>query len=64
MERLVKGVGLSKAEAIQRIQNQIPLAEKRNLADWVIDNSGSMELHAGRPRPWYWHGLEHAALVL
>ena len=43
LERLVKDVGLSKAEAEQRIQNQLPLAEKRELADWVIDNSGTLD---------------------
>jgi dephospho-CoA kinase len=33
---------LSRAEALQRIAAQMPLAEKAKLADWVIDNSGSL----------------------
>ena len=39
-ERLIKRNGLSKIEAQQRIQIQLPLEQKRQLADQIIDNSG------------------------
>jgi dephospho-CoA kinase len=34
---------LSEADAQARIASQMPLERKRDLADWVIDNSGSLE---------------------
>jgi dephospho-CoA kinase len=34
---------LSESEAEARIASQMPLERKRELADWVIDNSGSLE---------------------
>ena len=42
-ERLIKRDGLSPEEAQTRIETQIPLKEKRKLADWVVDNSGTLE---------------------
>jgi dephospho-CoA kinase len=39
-ERLMKRNGYTDAEAIARIQSQMPLAEKKILADAVIDNNG------------------------
>ena len=39
----VKRNGYSQAEAEQRIDSQMPLAEKKRLADIVIDNNGSKE---------------------
>jgi len=41
--RLMKRNHLSAAEARARIRSQIPIEEKRKLADILIDNSGSME---------------------
>lgn len=42
-ERLRIRNGLSEEEAQLRIAAQIPLEEKIPLADWIIDNSGSLE---------------------
>ncbi len=41
LERLILRDKISKAEAKQRLKNQIPLIKKRRLANWVIDNSGN-----------------------
>lgn len=43
LERLMKRNQLSLAEAKARINSQIPLADKRNLADAIIDNNGTLE---------------------
>lgn len=43
MSRLLKREGLSKDDAIKRIRAQIPIEEKVHLADYVIDNSFSIE---------------------
>jgi len=37
--RLKKRNGLSRAEALRRIRSQMPLADKRRLADYVIDGT-------------------------
>jgi dephospho-CoA kinase len=43
IERLWIRNGLSEGEARLRMAAQLPLEEKKSLADWVIDNSGSLE---------------------
>jgi dephospho-CoA kinase len=43
IQRLVTRNNLTKEQAIARINNQMPLAEKIALADIVLDNSGSLE---------------------
>jgi dephospho-CoA kinase len=43
LERLVRKLGISRAEAEQRIATQIPAEEKRRRADYVIDCSGAKE---------------------
>lgn len=43
IERAMLRSGLTRAEALARIRRQIPLEEKRKLADYVIDTSGSKE---------------------
>jgi dephospho-CoA kinase len=35
--------GASREHALARIRSQLPIEEKRRLADWVIDNSGTPE---------------------
>ncbi len=42
VKRLAKRNNLSKEEALQRIKSQIPMKEKVKLADYVIDNSSSL----------------------
>ncbi len=42
LERLQKRSALKPAEALARISAQMPLGEKRKLADWIIENSGSL----------------------
>lgn len=44
ISRLRKRDGLSRADAIRRIKSQMPLAQKRRLADFVLD--GTMSKHA------------------
>lgn len=43
VERVMARDGLTKAEALARIQAQLPLAEKVAMADFVIDNDGSVD---------------------
>jgi len=42
LERLMKREGYTKEEALNRIQAQIPVEEKRKRASYVIDNSGTL----------------------
>jgi dephospho-CoA kinase len=42
LERLMQREGYTKEEALNRIQAQIPVEEKRKLATYVIDNSGTL----------------------
>ncbi len=42
MERVMHRFGLSHEEALKRVSAQLPLREKIKLADYVIDNSGSL----------------------
>lgn len=42
LQRLMKRNKLTESEAMARIQSQISLKEKINLADYVIDNNGSL----------------------
>jgi dephospho-CoA kinase len=42
VERLMARDGVSKADALARIQAQFPLAEKVAMADFVIENEGSL----------------------
>ncbi|MFB7637607.1 dephospho-CoA kinase [Peribacillus butanolivorans] len=43
LERLMNRNGLSETDALARIQSQMPLADKKVLADAVIDNNGKLE---------------------
>ncbi|MBA4496462.1 dephospho-CoA kinase [Paenactinomyces guangxiensis] len=44
LKRLMKRNSLSEAEARKRIASQLSIEEKKKLADYVIDNSGSLEM--------------------
>jgi dephospho-CoA kinase len=43
LERLMKRNGYSEAEALSRIESQMPLKDKVELADAIIDNGGTIE---------------------
>ena len=43
IKRLMERDGFTREEAIRRISAQIPLSEKVGYADFVVDNSGSIE---------------------
>ncbi len=43
IKRLIKRNNLSKDEALQRIKSQMPMKEKAEMADYVIDNSSSLD---------------------
>lgn len=43
LERLMARDTLSRKEAEQRIRSQIPIEEKRKRADYIIDNSGTLQ---------------------
>jgi dephospho-CoA kinase len=43
IERQVTRDGRDREEALRRVRAQMPLAEKRRLADFAIDNSGALE---------------------
>ena len=43
VKRLIKRNNLSKEEALQRVRSQIPMEEKAKMADYVIDNSNSLD---------------------
>jgi dephospho-CoA kinase len=40
---VIENRGLSEAEAKSRVDSQTPPENKLSLANWVIDNSGSVE---------------------
>lgn len=43
LERLQKRNNLSKEAALARIKSQLPLTEKAKMADFIIDNNGSID---------------------
>lgn len=43
LDRLARRDGIGREEALRKIRAQMPLEEKRRRADYVIDNSGSLE---------------------
>lgn len=43
VKRLTKRNNLSKEEALQRIKSQMPMKDKVKIADYVIDNSNSLD---------------------
>jgi dephospho-CoA kinase len=42
LARLVEREGMSEADALRRIDAQLDIEEKKNLATWVVDNSGDL----------------------
>jgi dephospho-CoA kinase len=53
LERLMARNDLTEAQALARIRSQMPLAEKRGYADYVIDNTGSRERTEQQVRDLY-----------
>jgi dephospho-CoA kinase len=53
LSRLMLRDGIDEAAARARIAAQMPLAEKRRRATWVIDNAGSPESTAGQVEAWW-----------
>ncbi|QCT03550.1 dephospho-CoA kinase [Paenibacillus algicola] len=43
LERLMQRNGLTREQAAARIQSQMDIEEKKSLADYVIDNSGTLD---------------------
>ncbi len=43
LDRLISREGLSKLEALKRIESQIDIEKKRSMADWVVDNSKDLK---------------------
>lgn len=43
IQRLLKKTRLTKKDILKRIKQQIPLEEKIRIADFIIDNNGSMQ---------------------
>lgn len=43
LARLVQRDGISKEAALARIRSQMPIEQKRSLADYVIDNMGTLD---------------------
>lgn len=43
VKRLIMRDQISKAEALQRINSQMPLAQKKELADYVVTNTGTIK---------------------
>jgi dephospho-CoA kinase len=60
LERLVRDRGLHEAEAMKMIAAQMPAELKRARADYVIDNTGTLNELAARIDE-VWHGLEEEA---
>lgn len=53
LERQVRRDGRPREDALQRIRAQMPLEEKKRLADFVIDNGGSLESTRAQVRALY-----------
>jgi dephospho-CoA kinase len=53
LERLMTRDGFNAAEAEKRVVAQIPIDEKRAMATWVIDNSGTVEQTRSRFEAWW-----------
>lgn len=55
VDRLVKQRGFREDDARTRISRQVSRTERRAVADWIIDNSGSrLELAREVARAWEW----------
>jgi dephospho-CoA kinase len=55
IQRLMQRNSLTEAQAMSRIQSQLPLTEKAKMADQIIDNSSNLEA--------LWLNIEQAIAV-
>jgi dephospho-CoA kinase len=53
IERQMKRDGCDREEALRRIRAQLPIEEKKRMADCVIDNSGTPEQTERQVRALY-----------
>ena len=60
LQRLVERDGMGEAEARQRIAAQMPIDRKRELATWVIDNSGTAAQTEQQVGAWWSENVEPA----
>lgn len=60
LRRLMKRNSLSEKDALARIRSQMPIEEKRRVADWVIDNSSSLAETRRQTRTVYGQLLQEA----
>jgi len=56
IERLTKRNGLSREEALSRINSQMPISEKALHADYIIDNSGTIDKTENQAKN-IWHEI-------
>jgi len=63
LERLVRRDGFTVEEAEQRIAAQMLIDAKRDLATWVIDNSGSPEQTLSQFERWWVEEISRHASV-
>ncbi len=59
LRRLILRDGIDEAAARVRVAAQMPLAEKRRLATWVIDNGGTPESTAAQVGEWWERWVQH-----
>jgi dephospho-CoA kinase len=60
LERLVRDRGLDETEARRMIDAQIPAAEKRGRADYIIENDGTLQELERRATETWWRLVERA----
>lgn len=53
IERAMKRDGLTREEALQRLERQMPLEQKRKFADYIIDTSGEKQQTLAQVRRLY-----------
>jgi dephospho-CoA kinase len=53
LQRLVERDGMSEDEARRRVAAQMPIDDKRAMAAWVIDNSGSVADTSRQVEAWW-----------
>jgi dephospho-CoA kinase len=53
IQRAMDRDGFTREEAVARLSRQMPLSEKRNFADYVIDTSGTREITLQQTRTVY-----------